>query len=464
VILDKVALHWHPITAAECQAATHLDVNVVSAQLSRLVKSGVLTKVELPGPGKLGFQLSERFFNIWYLMRASRRLRRRLSWFVEFVRIFYGEEELKKRAEELIRATPADSLSNPAKFLAFATAIPDEALRRRLEFRAICLLADQETFALRELVDLEGEDVHLAPAIDRVRTLREIRARIAAADIEWPSGLTSDEVADTLVRTPLLPIRGKQHASQVIREASASEVNGICDLVVMLQKHRVTVPERLLSAVATGEVPSFYDVTELDEARQVIELMESRAHAVSLLVLFTEAASNPLRDHILKYLLDSEPSASDAILRVAGLNIHDWPRARHLILLIIRYAAARLHIEGLTLFLEKCITAGLAREALALFIEAGLAERWVPLYEALCAAVEDDASRLDRLAPEMQKIARDLYGRLRNPAPRRLDEASSIASPAPPRRRAAKNRAGPGNPSSDHGRRTGRRRPKNRPA
>lgn len=64
VIVDKVALHWHPITAAECQAATHLDVNIVSAQLSRLVKNGLITKVTLPGPKKLGFQLSERFFNI----------------------------------------------------------------------------------------------------------------------------------------------------------------------------------------------------------------------------------------------------------------------------------------------------------------------------------------------------------------------------------------------------------------
>jgi hypothetical protein len=466
VVVDKVALHWHPITAAECQTATHLDLNVVSAQLSRLVKIGVLTKVELPGPGKLGFQLSERFFNIWYLMRASRRLRRRLSWFVEFLRIFYGEEELRNRAEELIRAAPANSLSNPAKFLAFATAIPDEALRRRLEFRAICLLADKETFALRELVDLEGEDIHLAPVIDRVRALREIRAKIAGAHIEWPSGLTSAEVADVIVGAPSLPITWKQQMSRDIRAASASQMKDICDLVETLQKHRATLPERLLSAIATGEVPSFQDVTELDEARQVIELMESRSAAVMLLILLTEVARKPLRDHVLKYLLESEPSAVDAVLIVAGSRVErrDWTRARHLLLLILRYAATRLHIEGLTSFLGQCIAAGLAREALALFIEAGLAERWAPLYEALCAAVEDDASRLDQLAPEIQKIARDLYGQLRNPARRELDEASSTAAPAPPKRRAAKNRAGLNNPLSDHGRRTGRRRPKNKPS
>ena len=49
VVVDVVALHWHPITAAECQAATHLDLNTVSAQLNRLVKSGVLAKVAIAG-------------------------------------------------------------------------------------------------------------------------------------------------------------------------------------------------------------------------------------------------------------------------------------------------------------------------------------------------------------------------------------------------------------------------------
>ncbi|HEX4420478.1 MAG TPA: AAA family ATPase [Kofleriaceae bacterium] len=120
VIINAVALHWHPITAAQCQAATHLDLNTVSAQLNRLVKGGLLAKVALPDPGKLGFQLSERFFNIWYLMRASRRMRRRLSWFIEFLRIFYGEEERRRRAKHLIRRAPADTLSTPAQLLTTA--------------------------------------------------------------------------------------------------------------------------------------------------------------------------------------------------------------------------------------------------------------------------------------------------------------------------------------------------------
>lgn len=77
-VVDAVALHWHPITAAECDAKIRIGINATSSQLNRLVKQGVLTKLEGGDSTRLTFQIAERFFNIWYLMRASRRMRRRL--------------------------------------------------------------------------------------------------------------------------------------------------------------------------------------------------------------------------------------------------------------------------------------------------------------------------------------------------------------------------------------------------
>lgn len=162
LIVDKVALHWHPITAAACHAATRIDLNTVSAQLNRLVKSGVLTKVSLPAPSKLGFQIAERLFNVWYLMRASRRLRRRLTWFVEFLRTFYGEDNLRQRAEELLRSAPRETLRTPEQFLAFASAVEDGALRRRLELQAI---AQQRSRPLPE---------HPLAAISNVRSVADV--------------------------------------------------------------------------------------------------------------------------------------------------------------------------------------------------------------------------------------------------------------------------------------------------
>jgi hypothetical protein len=450
VIVDNVALHWHPITAAECQTATHLDINIVSAQLSRLVKNGLLTKVSLPGPKKLGFQLSERFFNIWYLMRASRRLRRRLSWFVEFLRIFYGEEELRRRAEELVRAAPPESLNSPAKFLAFASAVPDESLRRRLEFRAIGLLVETGATAIHEIMDLEGEDVHLAPVIDRVQALRDIRARIAAAKVQWPRGLTSSSVAETIARSPFLTIAMKQEASHLIKKASDVHVETLCKLVVALPEDLFGAEERLLTAISSGEAPSPGDMSSAGEMEQIVGLTKSRALAVSLIVVLTEKHNNPLSDHLFRRLIDIDVSIIPALLFASLASPiftkpHHWKRTRHLILFIVRHAANSLSIEPFIIFFRRCIRAGLTREALELFIETGLHERWAAFYEAFCAAAEDGTARLERLAPELWVTARALYEQLRAPDDLSLaGDAHEISAASIPRqkRTSARKRVG----------------------
>lgn len=96
-IVDALALHWDPATARELADSLRLDVSLASAQLNRLVKQGVVEKTTLPGSHRIGFQLSERFFNIWYLMRASRRLRRRLLYLVKFLELFFPSDTLHTR-------------------------------------------------------------------------------------------------------------------------------------------------------------------------------------------------------------------------------------------------------------------------------------------------------------------------------------------------------------------------------
>jgi predicted ArsR family transcriptional regulator len=87
-VVHALAIHWDPISAGELAREMRLKVNLVSAQLNRLVQQGVVEKVPYHPATKTGFQIAERFFNIWYLMRASRRVRRRLIWLVEFLRLY----------------------------------------------------------------------------------------------------------------------------------------------------------------------------------------------------------------------------------------------------------------------------------------------------------------------------------------------------------------------------------------
>jgi hypothetical protein len=371
------------------------------------VKSGVLTKVSLPGPGKLGFQLSERFFNIWYLMRASRRIRHRLSWFVKFLRMFYGEEELRRRAEKLIDAVPPDSLSSPAKFLAFASAITDEALRRRLEFRAIGLLAEAGVAAIREVMDLEGEDVHLAPVVDRVRALREIRALIANAKVQWRSGVTSASVADAIAGYPIINIELKQRIANAIRNYGYSNIYRFLDK----SEYEITYGDRLLNAIASGELPSILDITTSD-IRPFLELAKNaNAAAVASDILFyNETLSTPLTDEMVQELIHSRdawpgiPNAAYALLTNG-----DWAIVRKILLPLLQAPEIVSELWMFMPFFSCCVDENRVLEAMHLLEDADLVGPWAPVYEALGAIEAGEKSLLDAVAPEMRTIALTLF-------------------------------------------------------
>ncbi len=136
VVFDAVGLAWNPVTAADTAAASGLETATVSTQLDRLTRDGILEKVGLSTTSRTGFQVSERFFNIWYLMRhASRRQRSRLRWLTEFLRKFYSPQELGEMAGALIRLG-ADRLTRSTYCLALSDAVDDQELQNTLRFEA----------------------------------------------------------------------------------------------------------------------------------------------------------------------------------------------------------------------------------------------------------------------------------------------------------------------------------------
>ena len=126
-IVGAMCLHWNPITAAELASlpSVRLETNVVSAQLDRLTKDGVVEKAPTPPGEKLLYQVAERFFNIWYLMRASRRLRRKLIWLVDFLKIFYASADLHERARRFLKSEPIPRRADMA--FAYAQTVDDPA-------------------------------------------------------------------------------------------------------------------------------------------------------------------------------------------------------------------------------------------------------------------------------------------------------------------------------------------------
>jgi tetratricopeptide (TPR) repeat protein len=93
VVLDAIALHWEPMTIEQLRNVTQLENAQLSPQLKRLVDVGWLQKLDAFEAKGSAYELSERFFNIWYLMRrSSRRQKRELYCLSKFLESMYGEE------------------------------------------------------------------------------------------------------------------------------------------------------------------------------------------------------------------------------------------------------------------------------------------------------------------------------------------------------------------------------------
>jgi len=177
-LMDKLALHWDPMTARQLADMLGWEVNLVSAQLTRLMEVGVVEKVK-PGQGKrAAFQVGERFFNIWYLMRASRRVRRKLVWFVDFLRVFYSTEELRRAARSRLSADGGD-VKDVEYALALSRALGPEPIAKALETYALeSLFSGELRTKLEEILDLSGEDKDLVPKAERIRVLKEMKAKL----------------------------------------------------------------------------------------------------------------------------------------------------------------------------------------------------------------------------------------------------------------------------------------------
>jgi tetratricopeptide (TPR) repeat protein len=99
-VIDAIALNWHPITSHDLSEATAIEVTTVSPLLIKLKHDGLVEEVQTSG-ARSGYQLVERFFNIWYLMRhGTRRTRQKVYWLTAFLTSFYAPAELiRMRAE-----------------------------------------------------------------------------------------------------------------------------------------------------------------------------------------------------------------------------------------------------------------------------------------------------------------------------------------------------------------------------
>ena len=97
-ITHTIAMNWDGMQTKEIAKKTRLESKVVSAQLKQLEsKYGIVESISI-GKNKV-YQIEERFFNIWYLMRFGRKKdRQKVEWLVKFLISWCTPHEREGRA------------------------------------------------------------------------------------------------------------------------------------------------------------------------------------------------------------------------------------------------------------------------------------------------------------------------------------------------------------------------------
>lgn len=159
-ILAHIMESWQPISLGELAKVSGLPNTKISPQLLRMEKDGLVSKAELPNTSRAGYQAAERFFNIWYLMRnAPRRLKLRLAWLVEFMRLWYKPDELEHIARQRLERHGGRSRLDELEYSrAVACAMPSGSeARLSLDYQVYKSLQKQRQ-QLSEYFDFDGDD------------------------------------------------------------------------------------------------------------------------------------------------------------------------------------------------------------------------------------------------------------------------------------------------------------------
>ncbi|WP_374089101.1 tetratricopeptide repeat protein [Methylomicrobium lacus] len=359
-IFAHVMEQWEPITLGDLARLSGIPNTTLSGQIKRLEQEGLIEKVKLPGTRRSGYQASERLFNIWYLMRyTSRWVRQKLTWLIEFMRLWYSADELRGmalgRAEAhgrgVLRDGPHLELS-----IAYAAALPADCRERyQLEHSVYALahkLAAEQKQALNSIVpglfDLDGDDRHFKTAEDylqRFEALDEPLARCPFAQ----DGERKNAWILAIKQSTRLNLAQKE---QIATMAESLKVDQYEELLKILYDEVEAIhdalgkenAERVLTAVVQGNFfPDCPDaglayrqiIAEFGDSAHIVgwcsELLRARYQDLWLEKIYRRIIElDPKADwawnnlgNLLQYYLNRYPEAEDAYRQAIALDPKD---------------------------------------------------------------------------------------------------------------------------------------------
>ena len=94
-VFHCLADEWAPLPARAVAAAANLNSSQASAQLRQLVDRGYAREARLPSEKRSHYEVADRFYNIYFLLRFSRTQRERLEKLVSFLHDLFGSSGMR---------------------------------------------------------------------------------------------------------------------------------------------------------------------------------------------------------------------------------------------------------------------------------------------------------------------------------------------------------------------------------
>ncbi|MDR3633235.1 MAG: tetratricopeptide repeat protein [Isosphaeraceae bacterium] len=310
VVVSAVADAWRPITARGLSEATGLPMANISGQLDRLEKTGFVEKVEIFGDTATGYQIAERFFNVWFLMRsASRRQRREVEFLVRFLEGFYEVADRRRLAAHLMkeRRFSADRYQF-ARALSYTLDREDgEELTRHAELAALREKALEARRELEEVIDFSS----LPPATLAFHELREKLAALVPDGL----GVTPERFTEEVLGSREMFIRGeRERLAATRRKLNRKTIRAVLESIDTARKQDESRYGKNSVAwfdqqLATGQLRAMGD---LDDWNRLFVKASGRDSVQLMVDTIDRVIASTLRDDVRLQILNwlAPPSGS----------------------------------------------------------------------------------------------------------------------------------------------------------
>ena len=91
-VFHHLAGEWTPLRARDIADGTSLTASHVSAQLRQLMDRAYVREAHVLGEARVRYEVADRFYGMYYLLRFSPASRERLARFVAFLHDLYGDQ------------------------------------------------------------------------------------------------------------------------------------------------------------------------------------------------------------------------------------------------------------------------------------------------------------------------------------------------------------------------------------